>query len=132
MRLPDDDELYEVDQTYLGPPHRYIAPMRHKAIFAWLAIGPLVFVVLHKLGLPMTVLTVGLLLVGTTWAAMTLADHATNERSVASLFAAFWHDLSAPRPVQGARQSQESTFTSALTPKGALGRYARRSRAGTD
>jgi hypothetical protein len=59
--LPDDDELYEVDQTYLDPPRRYIAPMRHKVIFAWLVIGPLKFVSTHKLGLPFTVLTVGLL-----------------------------------------------------------------------
>jgi hypothetical protein len=35
--------------------------MRHKAIFAWLVIGPLKFVSTHKLGLPFTVLTVGLL-----------------------------------------------------------------------
>ena len=61
MLLPVDDELYEVDQTYLDPPRRYLAPMRHKAIFAWLVIGPLTFVVTHKLGLPFTVLTVGLL-----------------------------------------------------------------------
>ena len=59
MLLPVDDELYEVDQTYLGPPRRYFAPMRHKAIFAWLVIGPLTFVVTDKLGLPFMVLTVG-------------------------------------------------------------------------
>ena len=97
MRLPDDDELYEVDQTYLGPPRRYIAPMRHKAIFAWLVIGPLTFVVTHKLGLPFTVLSVGLLMLGTIWAAMTLADHVIPERPVSSLFATFWHDLTTPR-----------------------------------
>jgi hypothetical protein len=43
MLLPVDDELYEVDQTYLGPPRRYLAPMRPTAIFAWLVIGPLTF-----------------------------------------------------------------------------------------
>jgi len=52
MLLPVDDELYEVEQTYLGPPRRYFAPMRHKAIFAWLVIGPLTFVVTDGLGLP--------------------------------------------------------------------------------
>ena len=58
MLLPVDDELYEVDQTYLDPLRRYLAPMRHKAILAWLVIGPLTFVVTHRLGLPFTVLTV--------------------------------------------------------------------------
>lgn len=97
MRLPDDDELYEVDQTYLGPPRRYIAPMRHKALFAWLVIGPLTYVTADRLGVPFTVLTVGLMLLATVWAAMTIADHATPERPVTSLFTAFWHDLTTPR-----------------------------------
>ena len=98
VRLHDDDELYEVDQTYLGPPGRYIAPMRHKAIFAWLVLGPLTFVTAQRLGLPMTVLTVGLLLVGTVWAAMAIADHTSAERSVGSLLGTFWRDLTARRP----------------------------------
>lgn len=132
MRLPDDDELYEVDQTYLGPPHRYIAPMRHKAIFAWLAIGPLLFVVMHKVGFPFTVLSVGLLLLGVTWAAMSLADHATTERPVSSLFSTFWHDLSAPRSSQREHRSTENPFAASLTPKGPLGRYAARRRGESD
>jgi hypothetical protein len=53
MLLPVDDELDEVEQTYLGPPRRYLARMRHKAIFAWLVIGPLTFVVTDMLGLPL-------------------------------------------------------------------------------
>lgn len=40
MRLPDDDELYEVDQTYLGPPRRYIGEMRYRTIFLFLVIAP--------------------------------------------------------------------------------------------
>lgn len=126
MRLPDDDELYQVDQTYLGPPHRYIAPMRHKAIFAWLIVGPLVFVIAHKLGLPFTVMSVGLLLLGTTWVAMTLADHATTERPVSSLFSTFWHDLTAPRAVTKGRRTHTNPFITALRPRGPIGRYLTR------
>ena len=59
MLLTVDDELYEVEQTFLGPARRYLAPMRPKAIFAWLVIGLLTFVVPDKLGLPFTVLTSG-------------------------------------------------------------------------
>ena len=106
MRLHDDDELYQVDQTYLGPPGRYIAPMRHKAIFAWLILGPLTFVTARRLGLPMTVLTVGLLLVGTVWAAMTVADHTSTERSVASLVGTFWRELTARRPPTRSRHAR--------------------------
>jgi hypothetical protein len=117
VKLPDDDELYAVDQTYLGPPRRYIAPMRHKAIFAWIVIGPLTFVVTHKLGLPFNVLTVGLLLLGTIWLAMTLADKATHEKPITSLFAAFFHDLAAPR---GQRKTHQST--NPTRPRSHLGR----------
>jgi hypothetical protein len=129
MRLPDDDELYQVDQTYLGPPRRYIAPMRHKAIFAWLGIAPLTFVVAAKAGLPMTFLSVGLLLMGTVWAAMTVADHATSERPVMGLFATFWHDLSAPRPDNRPDHADPAPFAAMVRPRGPLGRYLdRRSR----
>ena len=106
MRLHDDDELYQVDQTYLGPPGRYIAPMRHKAIFAWLVLGPLTFVAVRRLGVPMTFLSVGLLLVGTVWAAMTIADHTSAERSVASVMATFWRDLTARRPPARSRHAR--------------------------
>ena len=132
MRLPDDDELYEVDQTYLGPPRRYIAPMRHKAIFAWLVIGPLTFVVTHRLGLPFTVLSVGLLMLGTIWAAMTLADHVSQERPVSSLFATFWHDLTTPRRSRPGHRAHGGAFASAVRPRGALGRYRARRGTGTD
>jgi hypothetical protein len=106
VRLHDDDELYQVDQTYLGPPGRYIAPMRHKAIFAWLILGPLSFVTAQRLGLPMTVLSVGLLLLGTVWLAMAIADHTSAERSVGSLLGAFWRDLTARRPPTKSESAQ--------------------------
>lgn len=32
MRLPDDDEIYDVDQTYLGPPGYYIGRLRYRMI----------------------------------------------------------------------------------------------------
>jgi hypothetical protein len=117
MKLPDDDELYSVDETWLGPPKRYIAPLRHKALFTWVIVGPVAFVIAVKLGLPLNVLTVGLLMLGTMWAAMTLADHVGPERPVSSLFAAFYHDLSAPR---GRRTTHQST--NPTRPRSHLGR----------
>ena len=129
MRLPDDDELYEVDQTYLGPPGRYIAPMRHKAIFAWLGIAPLAFVVARQLGMQFSLLSVGLLLIGTVWAAMVMADHATPERPISAIAASFWNDLRAPRLDRRAQGARGEAFGRVTRPRGALGRYlARRTR----
>ena len=129
MRLPDDDELYEVDQTYLGPPGRYIAPMRHKAIFAWLGIAPLAFVIARQAGMQFSLLSVGLLLIGTVWAAMVLADHATPERPISAIAASFWNDLRAPRLDRKAHGSRGDAFGRATRPRGVLGRYlARRAR----
>jgi hypothetical protein len=97
MRLPDDDELYMVDQTYLGPPGRYIAAMRHKAIFAALIIGPISMVLLRRVGMPLTLLTVALWFLATIWAAMKVADHLSAETSAADLFKTMKHELTAPR-----------------------------------
>jgi hypothetical protein len=128
MRLPDDDELYEVDQTYLGPPGRYIAPMRHKAIFAWLGIAPLAFVIARRVGMEFSLLSGGLLLIATVWAAMVLADHATPERPIGAIAASFWNDLRAPRPDRRVRGASGDAFSRVRRPKGVLGRYvARRS-----
>ena len=129
MRLPDDDELYEVDQTYLGPPGRYIAPMRHKAIFAWLGIAPLAFVIARQLGMQFGLLSVGLLLIATVWAAMVLADHATPERPIGAIASAFWNDLRAPRVDRRLRGASGDVFGRTIRPRGALGRHlARRAR----
>jgi len=126
MRLPDDDELYEVDQTYLGPPGRYIAPMRHKAIFAWLGIAPLAFVIARQAGMEFGLLSVGLLLIATVWAAMVLADHATPERPIGAIAASFWNDLRAPRPDHRVRRASGNAFGRVRRPRGVLGRYLAR------
>lgn len=133
MRLPDDDELYRVDQTYLGPPGRYIAAMRHKAIFAFLVIGPVSAVVLHKIGVPMTLLTVGLWLLGSVWAAMKVADHIGAETSAGALVATLWHELTAPRPTaRGYASSAGRVFRRVSGPSRPWGRVLkRRARSGS-
>jgi hypothetical protein len=111
MKLPDDDELYRVDQTYLGPPRRYIAAMRHKAIFAFLIIAPILLVTLRQVGVPVTVLTVGLWLIASVWLAMQAADHIGEETSTGALAATFWNELTTPRPV---RRPVRATVASAF------------------
>lgn len=129
MRLPDDDELYEVDQSYLGPPGRYIAVMRHKAIFAWLVIAPLVLVVVRRLDVPITLLTGGLLTLFTIWAAMKVADHTNTEVPFGALVQTLHNELVTPRPAREVEQAAAgATFTRATRPGGGWGRYLARGR----
>lgn len=122
MRHPDDDELYEVDQTYLGPPGRYIAPMRHKAIFAWLVIAPTLAVIVRRLDLPVTLLTGGLLLMFTLWLAMFIADHVGSETPAAALFTTFRNELTTPRPHVRGEQAGGVRLSRVMKPRGGLGR----------
>jgi hypothetical protein len=123
MRLPDDDELYEVDQTYLGPPGRYIAPMRHKAIFAWLVVAPMTLVILQRLNIELTLLTGGLCFLLTLWAAMKLADYAGAETPVSALGQTFWNELTAPRPLRVRHVAMAPSLHGITRPRGGWGRY---------
>lgn len=97
MRLDDDDEVYEIDDSYLGPPGRFIAVMRYKVIFLWLIVGPLVFWVWRLVGVPLTLMTVGLTVLAVTGFVMWVADRITKERSVMDLLGTFWQEVTAPR-----------------------------------
>lgn len=127
MKLPDDDELYDVDQTYLGPPGRYIGAMRYKAIFAWLLVAPLLLVVFQRLRVPISLLTIGLTFLLSIYLAQIIADRATSERSVLHGLTSFWKDLSAPRPQARPDVAVGGpAFARARSPRGALGRYLTR------
>lgn len=121
MRLPDDDELYDIDQTYLGPPGRYIGVMRHKTIFAALVLLPILFVAARKVGIPMTLMSCGLLLIVGVGSAMFIADHTSAERGVAALFSSAWHDLSARRPVSLTHRASGAGYLRAVSSKGLPG-----------
>lgn len=123
MHLPDDDELYEVDQTYLGPPGRYLGQFRFKAIAAWLAIGPLTFVTMNKVGAPLTLLTVGLTVLAVTAVAGAVADVATTERPLGSVVASLVNDVRAARPPSTVFAATASGHPRRLRPRGPLGRW---------
>lgn len=126
MRLADDDELYEVDQTYLGPPGRYIGAFRFKAIAAWLALGPFTFVVMRQVGVPMNLLTVGLTVMGISLAAGAIADAASSERPVGSLLKTFMNDLKAKRRDNTTHRAALTGFASRVSPQGPLGKWIAR------
>lgn len=126
MRLPDDDELYEVDQTYLGPPGRYIGVMRHKTIFAALIVLPLCFVIIRRLGIPLTLMSVGLTLIGGVGLAMVISDHTSSERTIASLMTSMWHDLAARREPAAAARATGEGIRKITAPTGLPRRIERR------
>lgn len=128
MRLPDDDELYEVDQTYLGPPRRYIGEMRYRTIFLFLVIAPLTLVLLRKLGMPITLLSVGLWLLGASYLSMKFADYISAESSAGAWLMTFVHELTAPRAeVEGHRgEGAAAAFRATLRPRGGWAKAMRR------
>lgn len=129
MRLPDDDELYEIDETYLGPPGRYLGEMRHRTIFAFLVIAPVSMVALRQVGMPLTLLTVGLWLLAALWASMTVADHTGRDSSAMAAGVTLWHEVTAPRPPQqGTAAVAGPTFTRSSGRRGGWARAERRER----
>jgi hypothetical protein len=128
MRLPDDDELYEVDQTYLGPPRRYIGEMRYRTIFLFLVIAPLTLVLLRKLGMPVTLLSMGLWLIGASYLSMKASDYISSESSAGAWLMTFWHELTTPRVETSAEYAGGAAvaFRHATSPRGGWAKAMRR------
>ncbi len=98
MRLPVDDEIYQVNGVWLGPPGKTL-PWR--ARYVAYAVGVAIFVVLQvverRLGIGLGFFSLAysvLITVGLTRLVLTVVDH---DRPVTSVVAAFSHEVSAPR-----------------------------------
>jgi hypothetical protein len=120
VRLPDDDEIYDVDATYLGPPGRYIGRFRYRAIL----VGPFVFFLglafLTRTGIGYSLLSVGLLLIGSTWLTGWIVDNTSQERPLAVMVQTLGHELTARRhPLKGHRTRPTRAFRARSTHIGA-------------
>jgi hypothetical protein len=97
VKLPDDDEIYDVDQTYLGPPGRYIGRLRYRA----LAIGPLLIMLglafLMRSGIGFSLLSVALTVLVSIRLAQWIVDHTSQERPMSVLGITLTHELTARR-----------------------------------
>ena len=98
MRLPVDDEIYNVNAVWLGPP-RNTRPWR--ARYVAYGVGLVVFVLLQAIerrlgiGLGFFSLAYSLLAtVGLTRLILSVVDH---DRPLGSVLAAFAHEVDAPR-----------------------------------
>ena len=98
MRLPVDDEIYNVNAVWLGPP-RNTLPWR--ARYVAYGVGLVVFVLLQaverRLGIGLGFFSMAyslLATVGLTRLVLSVVDH---DRPLGSVLAAFAHEVDAPR-----------------------------------
>lgn len=132
MRLVDDDEVYEIDSSYLGPPGRYIGVMKHKVIFLWMVVGPIVFVTMRRVGIELGLMSVGLGVLVVTGIVLWLADRISYERPVSSLVAGLWHEIGAPRAVTRSEAAAAPDLWESGRPRGSLRRWSERRAAAVD
>lgn len=104
MRLPDDDEIYDVDQTYLGPPGYYIGRLRYRMI----AVAPVLVVIglaaIYRSGVGFSLLSVALTVLVALRLSQWIVNKTNHERPIGVLLATFWHELTAVRrPTRGLR-----------------------------
>ncbi|GAA2100445.1 hypothetical protein GCM10009801_72970 [Streptomyces albiaxialis] len=97
MQMHTDDEIYAVDDTFLGPPGQtFPFAVRYRAY----GIGAAIFAVILALEIWLEIIgpwnaVYGLLVtVGLT---MWIMDRVTHETGIRPLLTVFWHEVSAPR-----------------------------------
>lgn len=98
MRLPVDDEIYNVNAVWLGPPNKTL-PFR--ARYVAYAVGALVFVILQvierKLGIGLGFFTLAYSLLVTVGLTRLILGVVDADRPLSSVLAGFAHEVGAPR-----------------------------------
>lgn len=106
MRLPVDDEIYNVNAVWLGPPNKTL-PFR--ARYVAYAVGALVFVLIQiierRLGIGLGFFTLAYSLLATVGLTRLILSVVDADRPLGSVLAGFAHEVGAPRentkPVTG-------------------------------
>ena len=98
MRLPVDDEIYNVNAVWLGPPNKTL-PFR--ARYVAYAVGALVFLLLQiverRIGIGLGFFSLAYSLLATVALTRLILGFVDADRPVASVVAAFAHEVGAPR-----------------------------------
>ena len=98
MRLPVDDEIYNVNAVWLGPPDKTL-PFR--ARYVAYAVGALVFVLLQiierRLGIGVGFFTLAYSLLATIGLTRLILKVVDADRPLGSVLAGFAHEVGAPR-----------------------------------
>lgn len=101
MRLPVDDEIYNVNSVWLGPPNRTL-PFR--ARYSAYMVGSVVFVLLQiverRLGIGLGFFSLAYSLLGTVALTRLILSVVNPDRPLGAVLAAFAHEVSAPRDDQ--------------------------------
>jgi hypothetical protein len=98
MRLPVDDEIYNVNAVWLGPPNKTL-PFR--ARYVAYAVGTLVFVVLQvierQLGIGLGFFSLAYSLLATVGLTRLILGVVDADRPLGSVLTGFAHEVGAPR-----------------------------------
>ena len=98
MRLPVDDEIYNVNSVWLGPPDRTL-PFR--ARYVAYAVGAIVFVLRQmlerRLGIGLGFFSLAYSLLATVGLTRLILSVVNPDRPLGAVLAAFAHEVSAPR-----------------------------------
>ena len=98
MRLPVDDEIYNVNAVWLGPPSKTL-PFR--ARYVAYAVGTLVFVLLQiierRLGIGLSFFSLAYSLLATVGLTRLILSVVDADRPLGSVLTGFAHEVGAPR-----------------------------------
>lgn len=98
MRVRTDDEIYRIDQVWLGPPR---ATFPWRATYASYLVGFLIFVVVlfaqRRVGIRFDILPTAWALVITVALTRLIARKVNYEKGVVHLFEHFWYEVTGPR-----------------------------------
>lgn len=98
MRLPVDDDIYDINGVWLGPPNQTL-PFRARYIAY--AVGAVIFLLLQALErrvrIPMGFFSLAYTLIATALLTRAILRLVDADRPVLSVLAAFAHEVSAPR-----------------------------------
>lgn len=112
MQVRTDDEIYEVDSSYLGPPGYYIGRIRYKTILLFPSIFLPVLVVLYSAGVPMSLLVIGGSLIICLKINQLLGKRFTRMTPFSAVLTGFFVELTAPR-----NQTDKTEVSQLLTEK---------------
>lgn len=98
MRVRTDDEIYRIDQVWLGPPR---ATFPWRATYASYLTGFLIFIavlfVQRRIGIRFDILPTAWALVITVALTRLIARKVNYEKGVVHLFEHFWYEITGPR-----------------------------------
>lgn len=114
--IETDDEMFRVDQHYLGPPGRaFPRPIRHQAVGFGAVVAFGMYLVLYPIiNLPINTWTLTAWGGATYWLTRRFLEYLGHERTTTSMVRSAVNDLTSPRP-ESTKRSARQAHTVALS-----------------